>query len=327
VTTDPDSRLGAVEDPLEAALAWSERGDGAAVATVIRTWGSSPRPVGSLLAVRGDGTFVGSVSGGCVEGATIEQARAAIEDGRTRDLNFGVADADAWAVGLACGGEVRIHVLPLDGPRREALRQAQAARDKGLVARVEVELAEGGVTWTPAGTRSPSALDQDGTRFALTLAPPQRLLIVGAVHVAQALAPMARQAGFAPTVIDPRRGFADPSRFPGVTLEVEWPDAALHALKPDATSAVVVLTHDPKLDDPALTAALASPAFYVGALGSKRTHARRLERLREAGLDDQALARIRAPIGLAIGAATPGEIAVSILAEIVRDARAVPIAA
>jgi xanthine dehydrogenase accessory factor len=218
-------------------------------------------------------------------------------------------------------------VLPLNTARREMLRQAQAARRDGLVARVDVNLAEGEVTWTPTSTRSPSALDQDGLHFALTLAPPQRLLIVGAVHVAQALAPMARQAGFAPTVIDPRRGFADASRFPGVALDVEWPDAALNALKPDATSAIVVLTHDPKLDDPALQAALASPAFYVGALGSKRTHAKRLERLREAGLGDEALARIRAPIGLAIGAATPGEIAVSILAEIVRDARSVPTAA
>jgi xanthine dehydrogenase accessory factor len=318
-----DSRLRAgPDDPLEAALAWSEEGDGAAIATVIRTWGSSPRPVGSLLAVRGDGAFVGSVSGGCVEGATIQEARAAIEDGHTRDLNFGVADADAWAVGLACGGEVRIHVLPLNAQRSEMLRQAQEARREGLVARVDVNLAEGEITWTPVQVQSPSTLDQDGLHFALTLAPPQRLLIVGAVHVAQALAPMAMQAGFAPTVVDPRRGFADPARFPGIALNVDWPDAALNALKPDATSAIVVLTHDPKLDDPALLTALASPAFYVGALGSKRTHAKRVERLREAGVGESALARIRAPIGLAIGAMTPGEIAVSILAEIVRDARA-----
>ncbi len=272
--------------------------------------------------MRGDGAFVGSVSGGCVEGATIHEARAAIEDGHTRDLNFGVADADAWAVGLACGGEVRILVLPLNAQRSEMLRQAQEARREGLVARVDVDLAEGEVTWTPVQARRPSALDEDGLHFALTLAPPQRLLIVGAVHVAQALAPMATQAGFAVTVIDPRRSFADSTRFPDVPVQVEWPDAALDALKPDTTTAIVVLTHDPKLDDPALLAALASPAFYVGALGSKRTHAKRVERLREAGIDESALARIRAPIGLAIGALTPGEIAVSILAEIVRDARA-----
>ncbi|GIL41344.1 XdhC family protein [Roseiterribacter gracilis] len=312
----------APEDPLEAALAWSEEGDGAAIATVIRTWGSSPRPVGSLLAVRGDGAFVGSVSGGCVEGATIEAARGAIEDGHTRDLKFGVADEDAWAVGLACGGEVRIHVLPLTAQRREMLRQAQEARREGLIARVNMQLADGDLTWTPTHTRSPSALADDELQFALTLAPPQRLLIVGAVHVAQALAPMAAQAGFAPTVIDARTAFADPARFPTIALDTRWPDAALADLKPDATTAIVVLTHDPKFDDPALNAALASPAFYVGALGSKRTHAKRVERLKAAGISDDDLARIRAPIGLAIGAMTPGEIAVSILAEIVRDARA-----
>jgi xanthine dehydrogenase accessory factor len=168
----------------------------------------------------------------------------------------------------------------------------------------------------------PSALAEDELHFALTLAPPQRLLIVGAVHVAQALAPMAALAGFAPTVIDARTHFADAARFPGIQLDTRWPDAALADLKPDATTAIVVLTHDPKFDDPALLAALASPAFYVGALGSKRTHAKRVERLKAAGLGEDALARIRAPIGLAIGAMTPGEIAVSILAEIVRDAHA-----
>jgi xanthine dehydrogenase accessory factor len=310
------------QDPLDAALAWSEAGDGAALATVIRTWGSSPRPMGSLLAVRGDGAFVGSVSGGCVEGATIEAARAAIADGHTRDLTFGVADEDAWAVGLACGGEVRIHVLPLNRARRDMLEQALAARADGLIARVEISLADGEVTWTPGHVRSPSALAADGTQFTLALAPPPRLLIVGAVHVAQALAPMAAAAGYAVTVIDARTAFADATRFPGVALDTRWPDAALEAQKPDANSAVVVLTHDPKFDDPALLAALASPAFYVGALGSKRTNAKRLERLRAAGLDEAKLARIRAPIGLAIGAATPGEIAVAILAEIVRDAHA-----
>lgn len=157
----------------------------------------------------------------------------------------------------------------------------------------------------------------EGRFFINTFPPPSRLLIVGAVHLAQALAPAARLAGFDVTVIDPRAAFATPDRFPGMTLVDAWPDEALDRLKPDARTAIVALTHDPKFDDPALIRALASPAFHIGALGSRKTHAARLDRLRAAGLDDATLARIHGPVGLDIGAVTPGEIAVSILAEIV----------
>lgn len=157
----------------------------------------------------------------------------------------------------------------------------------------------------------------EGRFFINTFPPPSRLLIVGAVHLAQALAPAARLAGFDVTVIDPRAAFATPDRFPGMTLVDAWPDEALDRLKPDARTAIVALTHDPKFDDPALIRALASPAFHIGALGSRKTHAARLDRLRATGLDDATLARIHGPVGLDIGAVTPGEIAVSILAEIV----------
>ncbi|WP_456316874.1 XdhC family protein [Teichococcus globiformis] len=157
--------------------------------------------------------------------------------------------------------------------------------------------------------------------------PPLRLLVVGAVHVAQALAPMARQMGFAVTVIDPRRAFATEERFGnGITLVDEWPDDAMTQLKPDSRTAVVTLTHDPKLDDPALEVALKSPAFYVGALGSRRTHAKRLERLAEAGLTPADTARIAAPVGLSIGAVTAPEIALSVLAEIVARRRGASVA-
>ena len=156
----------------------------------------------------------------------------------------------------------------------------------------------------------------DGTLFAQVFNPPARLLLVGAVHISQPLAPMAALAGYAVTVVDPRRAFATDQRFPGVTMIDDWPDDAMAALAPDSRTAVVTLTHDPKLDDPALQAALRSEAFYIGALGSRKTHAARLERLRQAGFDDGQLARIHGPVGLGIGARSPAEIAVSILAQI-----------
>lgn len=160
-----------------------------------------------------------------------------------------------------------------------------------------------------------SGLLDDERHFVQAFLPPLRLAVVGAVHIAQALVPMAALAGYAVTVIDPRRAWATDERFPGVALVAEWPDDALDAFAPDGRTAVVTLTHDPKLDDPALVRALRSPAFYIGALGSTRTHAKRLERLRAEGLDEAALARIHGPAGLAIGARSPAEIAVSVLAE------------
>ena len=159
--------------------------------------------------------------------------------------------------------------------------------------------------------------EEDGVQlFVQTHNPPLRLLVVGAVHIAQALAPLAALTGYAVTVIDPRGSFATESRFPGVSLHDSWPDEALSALTIDNRTAVVTLTHDPKLDDPALLVALRSPAFYVGSLGSKRTHAKRLERLKEQGLTEAELARIHAPVGLDIGAVTPAEIALSVMAQI-----------
>ena len=164
----------------------------------------------------------------------------------------------------------------------------------------------------------------DGRTFVQVFASPYRMIVIGAVHIAQALLPMARAAGYAVTLVDPRQAWATEERFPDIKVLTDWPDDAMKLIKPDRRSAIVVLTHDPKLDDPALTEALASDAFYVGALGSRKTHAKRLERLRESGLDEAALDRIHAPIGLAIGAKSPAEIAISILAEITQARRAPP---
>lgn len=325
--------ISASDDPLDRALAWRATGRPVALATVVRTWGSSPRPVGSHLAVDAGGEFAGSVSGGCIEGEVIQEALATIADGRPRQLEFGVSDELAWQSGLACGGRVQVFVERLDAgfDRLMAVRAvrrpvARVVRlSDGTQAQVDAEAVSGNLPLPEAlasqvrqhlTSDASGMLDEAGTLFARIYALPPRLLIVGAVHIAQALAPMAVTAGYGVSIIDPRRAFASAERFPGVELSDEWPDEALQHLAPDSRTAVVTLTHDPKLDDPALAVALASPAFYIGALGSSRTHAKRIERLSELGLASQ-IGRIHAPVGLDLGGRYPGEIAVSILAEII----------
>ena len=287
---------------------WLATGHAAAIATVVKTWGSAPRRAGAHLIVRDDGLFEGSVSGGCVEGEVIAEALALVPEGKARLLAYGVADAAAWEVGLACGGQIEILVQPV------APRGFPAA----LIGRIEAERAAGRAlsitTDLEAGTSREGAEPGEG-RFVNAYPPRLRLAVVGAVHIAQALLPMARMAGYQPLLIDPRALFGAEGRFAGEPVDSRWPDEALAEWRPDAASAIVTLTHDPKLDDPALTAALASPAFYIGALGSRRTHARRLERLAEAGAAPDALARIHGPAGLPIGAANPTEIAISVLAQ------------
>jgi LAO/AO transport system ATPase len=326
------------DDELFARLArWRAEGRGTALATVVKTWGSSPRPEGSHLAVEAGGAFVGSVSGGCIEGAVVAEARAAIADGRPRLLEFGVSDARAWEVGLACGGKVQVFVARVEAGLFDALMAARAARH---LAAVVTRLADGAqalllddavsgeLTLSEAQRAEALRLLQsdksgvlessDGALFARSHAQAPRMVIVGAVHVTQALAPMAAMAGFEVTVVDPRRAFATAERLPGVAVSTEWPDEALARLAPDARTAVVTLSHDPKLDDPALAAALKSRAFYIGALGSRRTHAARVERLTAEGLGAE-VHRIHAPVGLDLGGRSPAEIAVSILAQVLQE--------
>lgn len=330
---DPGSRHDSPDHVPEIALGWHRAGRGAALATVVATWGSAPRPAGSQLAVAGTGEIMGSVSGGCVEAAVVIAAQQAMAAGESRLLTFGVADEDALAAGLACGGTIRVLVEPVGASRGlpesvlAALVAARAAR-RGIA--VAVDLA----TWrhqlcTPETAseeiRARLRADQSGIaedgRFIAIHNPALRLVVVGAVHIAQALVPMARLAGFEPVLIDPRGSFGSAARFPQERILDDWPDAAMAQLAPDARTAVVTLTHDSKLDDPAIIAALDSGCFYLGCLGSTRTHARRLERLRAAGVGELALARIHAPVGLDIGARSPAEIAVAVLAEIVATLR------
>jgi xanthine dehydrogenase accessory factor len=325
-----------MNDIPEIALAWYLAGRGAALATVIETWGSAPRPVGSQLAIAGDGAMMGSVSGGCVEAAVVDAALVCLEDGVPKVLSFGVADEDAFAVGLACGGTIRVMVESLgDGAGAVSpalladLVEARAAkRPVAMLTHLETHAHHltGGTGDALAGEIADRMRSDrsglEGDWFIGIHNPPLRMIIVGAVHIAQALVPMARTCGYDPVLIDPRGAVGSAARFPGEAIVEDWPDEAIAAMALDARCAVVTLTHDSKLDDPALIAALASKAFYIGSLGSKRTHAKRLERLQAAGVTEGQMARIHAPVGLAIGAKSPAEIAVSIMAQVTQRLRA-----
>lgn len=327
------------DDISAAALAWL--GDGARIAlgTVLSTWGSAPRPTGSQIVIRDDGQFLGSVSGGCVEGAVIHAGLDAMQSGKSEILEFGVSNSEAWEVGLACGGRIQILVSPVDEARAKLLQDLQDAKSaKTPVVEVtdlesfsssliEVSRSESQTALTDAAAtvlrtdRAGVTEIGEGRYFLNPVNPPLRLFIVGAVHIAQSLAAMAREVGYDVTLIDPREAFASPERFPDYTISHDWPDEALGKVGLDARSAVVTLTHDPKIDDPALTAALGSTAFYIGSLGSTKTHGARLTRLERAGFKEGDLARIHGPVGLNIGSRSPSEIAVSILAEMTQVLR------
>ncbi|WP_255449557.1 XdhC family protein [Shimia ponticola] len=304
----------------EIALEWHRAGRGATLATVVETWGSAPRPVGAQLVIDRDGAMEGSVSGGCVEGAVILEAIEALGDGQSRILEFGVSDDEAFAVGLACGGRIRVMVEPVgQGVPEDVLADLVAARAK----RQAVAYAVDTRTWQrqvePVGAAVSSGFEGDVFRAAYH--PPLRMIIVGAVHIAQHLADMAEACGWDPILIDPRPVFGAEARFPGRQISDDWPDEALDSMGLDTRTAVVTLTHDPKLDNPAIEKVLRSNALYLGCLGSTRTHAKRVAHLESAGFTANEIARIHAPVGLNIGAQSPAEIAVSVMAEITQVLR------
>ncbi|MEP4195431.1 MAG: XdhC family protein [Aliishimia sp.] len=316
-----------IDQAPEQALAWHKMKRGVALATVVETWGSAPRRVGAQLVISDDGEMQGSVSGGCVEGAVMIEAIDAIADGKSRMLTYGVSDDDAFSVGLACGGTIRVWVEPIGAGMPVALLEELVSKRttrEGVAYVVNTktgarELVANGFEERFAKDRS--GIEADEVTFVAIHNPPLRLAVVGAVHIAQALVPMARIAGFDPVLIDPRGAFGSEARFPGETILDDWPDEALQTYGLDARTALVLLTHDPKLDDPALHIALRSKCFYIGALGSKRTHAKRVERLTSDGFSKDEIARIHAPVGLDIGSASPSEIGVSILAQMLQVLR------
>ncbi len=324
---------------------WLADGEtGIALATVLATWGSAPRKAGAKLAFTAGGAAIsGSVSGGCVEGAVIEAGGEVLADGRPRLLRFGVADETAWSVGLACGGTIEVFVERLDvaayeaarrwieagtsgalltaivGPEEWLGRKATVERGPVVAGSLAVALDADIVTQANAARHAQRITTAQGLElFIDPIRPSPALVMVGGAHIAVALARLARVLGYRTVVIDPRRAFGSTARFPEVDRLVQaWPDKALAEEPLTADSAVVTLSHDPKIDDPALRAALSSDAFYIGALGSRKTHAARRERLAAEGFSAAQLARIHAPIGLDIGAQTPEEIAVAILGQVI----------
>jgi xanthine dehydrogenase accessory factor len=296
------------------ALAWRRAGHAVTLVTVVETWGSAPRPPGALLAVRGDGIVSGSVSGGCVEDDLIARIKAGERSTLPSMIAYGVSKDEAARFGLPCGGTLRLVQEPLtDSAWVEELLARTAAHE--LVART-LTLATGHVQLAAAARDA--RMQFDGSKLTTLFGPRWRLLLVGAGQLSQAVAQIAMLLDFEVLVCDPREEYATALNVPGAVRVPGMPDDAVRELQPDAHTAVVALTHDPKLDDMALLEALRSGAFYVGALGSSRNQAKRRERLAEHfGLTQAELDRLHGPVGLRIGAKTPAEIAVSVLAEIV----------
>ena len=294
---------------LASVQAW--RGAPMALATVIETWKSAPCPVGTHMLVHEDGRFVGSVSGGCVEGDILQVAADVIAQNSFAVRRYGVADGSAWEVGLPCGGDIVVLVQNVSpdffpGKLFGSIIDASSSGEALLIG-------------TDLETGKSSIVDRDNSDvFVNRYLPPRRLIIVGAVEIAAALSDISRSMGVEITLVDPRARFLTEERFPGVIRDDRWPDEAIAALKPDHRTAIVTLSHDTKIDDPALAAALASPAGYIGALGSKSSHKKRLERLAAAGIGADQLARIEGPAGVAINAISAAEIALSIAGSMLR---------
>jgi len=329
---------------------WFAEGETAiALATVVNTWGSAPRKVGAKMAFTADGRISGSVSGGCVEGAVLDAGLDSIRSGEPQLLHYGVADETAWEVGLACGGIIDVFVEILDEPSYFQLRKLIVEDWEGSVITVisgPKELVGQTVAYSRDGDRIGSQVVGEGDilrnrlpgfhrsqRFSLSddvevfvdiFRPAPTLIMVGGVHVAIALTILAKTIGYRSVIVDPRRAFGSEIRFPNVDkLVQEWPKKAFQEIPLTADTAVALLTHDPKIDDQALSILLDSSVFYIGALGSRKTHNKRLQRLEMMGYENEQLARIHAPIGLRIGADNPEEIALAVLAEIVAVRRGV----
>ena len=305
---------------LELAYDWQQAGHKLAIAFVMQTWGSSPRQAGSIMLIRDDHHIEGSVSGGCVESAVIEAAQAAQVSGTGSRLDFGVTDETAWNVGLSCGGSIAVLVCPIGEQGIDAGTLSRAAAQSRARETVcfGINASTGKIEPTlpiPADLKE-SHIYND-TYFIFVQPPAPRLIIVGGVHITQHLVPMARRIGLDVTLIDPRSAFANEVRFIDCNIIANWPETALKTMTLDAQTAMVTLTHDPKIDDDALIPALASDIFYIAALGSRRTQEKRTERLSAAGCDAKSLARIHAPAGLDIGSRNPADIAISILAELI----------
>lgn len=330
-------------DILATVTAWLEADVPIYIATVTNTWGSSPRQAGAKMAFRPDLSVIGSVSGGCIEGAVIEEGLALKSDLSGKYLHYGVTDDIAWDVGLSCGGQVQVFVEPLDKTWWETLASRYALRETSYAVSVvsgdlmgkkvifsadfEPQYASDGLeasqidAWVPAAREAHEARQVslgEQELFIDVLQPPPNLIMIGGNHVAIPLSRIAQTLGYRVFLVDPRTAFASETRFAEVdAIYHEYPGAALPQIGIDDQTYIVVLTHDPKIDDPALITALGSQAAYIGVLSSRKTHAKRTLRLKEAGISAEQLDRLHVPIGLDVGSKSPEEIAVSIMAEII----------
>ena len=297
---------------LKKADEWLRGGHRAVLGTIVRTWGSAPRPVGSLVVIRDDGLVAGSVSGGCIEDDLVDRVRSkALAADKPQRVTYGVTAEEAFRFGLPCGGTIELILEPL-GPQ-SAVAELLARVAAGQQTVRTLDMRSGAVTLADgSGT---DLLLFDDQRLVTAHGPRWRLLVIGAGQLTHYVATMALALDYQVTICDPREEYADGWLVPGTELLRSMPDDTVVDLQPDNHTAVLALTHDPKLDDLALMEALKSPAFYVGAIGSQRNQAKRKERLKEFGVDEAQLARLHGPVGLKNGARTPPEIAVSILAE------------
>jgi xanthine dehydrogenase accessory factor len=298
---------------LKKAEEWQRAGRRAVLGTIVRTWGSAPRPVGSLVAIRDDGLVVGSVSGGCIEDDLVDRVRArALATDRPQRVKYGVTAEDAFKFGLPCGGTLELVLEPITAATMASELLARIVQGKQTVRRLDMRT--GHVTLADGTGRD---VLQAGDEALVTVHGPRlRLLVIGAGQLTHFLAQMALACDYAVTICDPREEYADGWLVPGTTLVRTMPDDTVVDFKVDANTAIVALTHDPKLDDLALIEALKSRAFYVGAIGSKKNQAARRQRLKEFGVTDEDMQRLHGPVGIKNGARTPPEIAVAIMAEL-----------
>ena len=305
-----------VDDIFTPTSFWLKEKRRVALATVISTWGSSPRPVGGQMAIDENGEIIGSVSGGCIEGAVISEGIDSIKDGKSRIKDYGISNDMAWEVGLACGGELKVLIQPLN-LEDEIVYSIVDSIKKRKTVKLKIDCSNGDRIIDNTINNQISHFDKFNNEFIHIIDPKPRLFIVGAVHIAQALVSLANVADYEIILIDPRDHFATKDRFPNCKIINEWPDEALSKFHLDSSSHLVTLTHDPKIDDLALIFCMKKNFGYIGSLGSKKTHNKRCERLIEKGFNEIELSKIHAPIGLDIKAKTPAEIATSILAEII----------
>ena len=309
-----------VDDILTPMCVWLKEKRKVALATVISTWGSAPRPVGGQMAIDSNGEIIGSVSGGCIEGAVINEGINSINDGKLRIKDYGISNDMAWEVGLACGGELKILIQPLNLEDEIVYSIVENIKNREPT-KLIINCLTGSRHIDNSIINQISSYDKIKEEFIHVIDPKPRLFIVGAVHIAQALISLAKTADFEIILIDPRDHFATKDRFPNCKIINEWPDTALSNFILDKATHLVTLTHDPKIDDPALIYTLKKDIGYIGSLGSKKTHNKRCERLIDIGFSQNDINKIHGPIGLNIKAKTPAEIAVSIMAEIINFRR------